>query len=248
MLAWARGQGFRGVQLNAATPGVRPRDLDRSGRRDLAATLRRHDLICSGLDLWIPPEHFCDPAHADRAVASVLLALDLAHELAMLAGGSVVSTAAVAKRPTICVSLVLAPDTPADVVAVLADRSRARVGDRGIADHAWPARDMETVPLGIGIGIDPATLIMHGDDPATAAARLGSRIASARLTDAAKAGAVGVGGRVVPGSRGGALDVLAYTVGLATAGYRGMLVVDVRGLTGHAAAVRAALDAVTSGG
>src|SRR5690606_31780409 len=36
LIDWARASGFAAVQLNAAAPGIRPRDLDRSGRRDLA--------------------------------------------------------------------------------------------------------------------------------------------------------------------------------------------------------------------
>src|SRR5690606_13026801 len=59
--------GFRAVALDASAAGLRPRDLDRSARRDLAALLRRLELAFAGLDLWIPPEHFASPEHADRA-------------------------------------------------------------------------------------------------------------------------------------------------------------------------------------
>ena len=58
-IEWAAGLGYRAVQLDGAAAGVRARDLDRSGRRDLAALLRRLQLGFSGLDLWIPPAALC---------------------------------------------------------------------------------------------------------------------------------------------------------------------------------------------
>ena len=38
------------VQLSAAQAGLRPRELDRSARRDLLATLRRRELAVAGID------------------------------------------------------------------------------------------------------------------------------------------------------------------------------------------------------
>jgi sugar phosphate isomerase/epimerase len=239
LLAWARTQGLRAVQINAATPGVRPRDLDRSARRDLAATLRRHDLECSGLDLWIPPEHFVEPAQIDRAVASVLSAIDLAHDLATLATGSVVTS-----RPSRAgVVSVLLPAQPApDALAAIAERALSR-GVR-LADHAWPPREPTPATDSVAVGLDPAVLLARNEDPCAAASRLGSRIASARLSDVAKGGGGVVGARTPIGARGGGLDPLLYFVSLATAGYPGHAVLDVRGLTHQAAAVQAAIEAI----
>ncbi len=73
--------GFRYVQLSATQSGLRPRDLDRSARRDLLVRLRRLEMQVSGLDLWIPPAHFLDPALVDRAVDAVRAALELAGDL-----------------------------------------------------------------------------------------------------------------------------------------------------------------------
>ena len=50
--------GFRHVQLDATQPGLRPRELDRSARRHLAATLRRPEDSPIGVDLWVPASHF----------------------------------------------------------------------------------------------------------------------------------------------------------------------------------------------
>lgn len=235
LLSWARSQGARAVQLNAATPGLRPRDLDRSARRDLAATLRRHDLSCSGLDLWIPPEHLVEPGHMDRAVTSVLAAIDMAKELATLADGSVVTA-----RPTRSgiVSLVLPDALASEVAASISERAISR--DVLIADHAWPPRD--NPPPAIAVGLDPAAILLRSEDPVAAASRLGGRVASARLSDLARGGGGVAGGRIAPGARGGSLDALAYVIALATTGYPGHAVLDLRGVSNQAAAVASVMD------
>ena len=43
-----------GVQFDASQPGLRARELDIGGRRDVAATLRRNELVASGIDCFIP--------------------------------------------------------------------------------------------------------------------------------------------------------------------------------------------------
>ncbi len=73
--------GIRAVQLSATQPGLRPRELNQSARRDLRATLRRRELTLTGLDCWIPPAHFLDPHHADRAIATLLATIELAADL-----------------------------------------------------------------------------------------------------------------------------------------------------------------------
>lgn len=235
LLSWAKGAGFRGVQLNATTPGVRPRDLDRSGRRDLAASLRRADLQCSGLDLWIPEAHFTDPLNVDRAVAATLAAIDLAGDLAMLASGSVVT--AQPGRPGV-VSVLLPRAVASDVLATFGNAAQAR--GVLVADHLWPERDPPANGESNMVGIDPAALLAAGQDPAAAVSRCGRRVASARLTDVARGLA---GARTAPGSRDGTLDVLAYRVSLATSGYSGFAVVDLRGVTNQAQAARVAVEA-----
>ena len=48
------GRGFTAVQLDATLAGIRPRDLSRTGRKDLTALLMRGGLRLAGLDLFIP--------------------------------------------------------------------------------------------------------------------------------------------------------------------------------------------------
>lgn len=241
LIDWAGEAGFRAVQLNAAQPGIRPRELDRSGRRELAALLRRSDTACAGLDLWIPPEHFKDPAHSDRAVEAVVGAVELAWELAGLAGGGKRATGRV-EVPAVC--LTLPPDCPAEVLDAIG-AAASRCGVRA-ADHAWPVREAGgaggTDPW-IGVGIDPAAVLGAGEDPSGLAARLGDRTAAARLSDIAAAGPTA--GRVAPGAGQGRLDVLAYGVSLAAAGYQGWTVLDLRGIVDQAAAARTARAAWT---
>ena len=239
----AASLGFRAVTLNAAAPDARPRDLGRSARRDLAALIRRHSMTSGGVDLWLPPEHLVQPAQAERALEALLDAVDFAADLAELTSGrAVVST------------LLLSPDHAGVEAALGHLRLRAASRSTRIADHRWPRRPPagtdgaappapeESPDSPIGIGLDPAHMFLTEgplSDPGAAASRHAPRVFSARLSDANGSGRCPIG---TPS--GGRLDVLAYTVALATAGYKGSLAADVRGLRDPEAGARAALAAV----
>lgn len=210
----AAGLGYRAVQLDAAAQGTRPRELDRSARRDLGAMFRRLGLELSGLDLWIPPAHFADPANTDRAVSAVGQAAALASELAAL------GVAGEGARGRV-VSVVLPEKCPEGVLAHLG--SACETHGVLLADHAWPAR-ADTGHGAVRVGFDPGAVIFAGKDPIVEAAGLSPSPASARMTDMSPSG------RVEPGSGLGRLDRAAYEAALHAAGYRGHLVVDLRGL------------------
>ena len=53
--------GVRRVQLSASQVTLRPRELDRSGRRDLLILLRRLELSAGGLDAWVPTARLNTP-------------------------------------------------------------------------------------------------------------------------------------------------------------------------------------------
>ncbi|MGD9691956.1 MAG: hypothetical protein AB7G17_03885 [Phycisphaerales bacterium] len=218
--------GPRAVALDATHPELRPRALDASARRDLASLLRRAGLVFAGLDLWIPPEHFADPSKVDRAVDATSAACALAGDLARHAAGRAL------------VSLVL-PSKPlqgaAPAIALAAEQAGAH-----LADHAWPAPSPPHAPS-IDTGIDPAALLIANADPTKEASSLltASCLASARLSDAGPFGRLPVS---APGAR---LDVLAYSVALLTGSFRHHVILDVRGLPDHTAAVYAALHAWT---
>ena len=221
-LDWAAGLGLGAVQLDAAMPGARARELDRSARRDLAAGLRRRGLALAGLDLWIPAEHFADPAHQDRAIAATVEALGLASDLASLNASH-----GAAAAPVVCVTL------PAEVP----DEVLSAVSPHGtITDCAWPACERAAT------GFDPAAVIAAGEDPVMTVAGPGGPPACARLSDLSAAG------RCVPGVEGGRLALDAYSAMLVTLGYERPVVLDLRGLRSPAEAARLAIHAWRSAG
>jgi sugar phosphate isomerase/epimerase len=238
----ARALGYRWVALDAAHPQSRPRLLTRSAVRDIAATVRRAELRCAGVDLWIPRRHFADASHADKVAEALAAAAAFAAEIAGLTDG----------RPVLSTAL----PTPgaddeaerAEAVVLHAAEAASASGVR-IADCAWPPRAASfDAASPIGVGLDPAAVIFAGRrdssaadaaqagdrasagvrrdlvgvDPPQAASKAAGAIVSARLSDITAAG------RVEPGA--GALDLLAYEVALATAGYDGPVAVDLRGV------------------
>ncbi len=216
-VGFAREAGYRGVQLNAMSPGVRARELDRSARRDIAALLRRHELLLSGVDLWIPPEHFTDTERADRAMSALGGSIGFAAEMGGLCGGRGSGGGVV--------SCVLPDD---EGVRAFAEHEAAAVGCV-VADHAWPVDDTIEAGGAIGVGIDPAVVLAgegtgggKGKGIGRMIAGLGRGVVGARLSD------LDGSGRVEAGR--GSLDLVSYEATLVTIGYAGMLVVDVRGV------------------
>jgi sugar phosphate isomerase/epimerase len=203
-----REMRFRFVQLSATQPGMRPRDLDSAARRDLLATLRRRELSVSGLDAWIPPGHFLDARHVDRAMGAAMAAIDLAADVG---------------RCPVSLSLPLRDsDDDEEGLDHLIDSLAEHAHHLGvaIADHAIPPREHEW----IGVGIDPAAWLAHQDDPARAVSMYGDRIIAARVCDLLTSGMRGPVGD--PQER--QLDVLAYRVALSVSGYSGPIVIDAR--------------------
>lgn len=211
--------GYRWLQLDGTVPTLRAREMDRSARRDLASVLRREGLMCSGIDLWIPPAHFAEAARADRAVEATVQGAEMLSELVRLG----------AARGALCVML---PATPAAGVeeALCAACERHGVD---IADHRVPLRGAAGV---IGSGIDPGAAVMAGLDPAAQVLALTGPVKSARLSDVSGAGRVPYGtGRV---------DTLAYEVALTTKGFTGAVVVDLREVPDQAQAAAGVLKRV----
>jgi sugar phosphate isomerase/epimerase len=229
-IRWLSASGVRRVQLNGAASGTRPRDLDRSARRDLAATLRREELGFTGLDLWVPSEHFIEPTRSDRALGAALSAAEMCAEIGALLGE---------RSP--CLSVALPADCPRDVTDALS--AAAESSGILIADHAWPWDRARLAGDGpIGVGLDPVAPIIGGEDPALVAARAGSRLFSARLSDVSSSGGGGGAGRAPAGGPGSRLDVLTYRAALVTIGYERDVVVDLRGLTDPAAGLAQAME------
>ncbi len=80
-LVWIAERGVGDVVVDASAADVRPRSLDRAGRRELSATVKRLGGRVAGVDLLIPAEHFESGEFADRAVGAVVDAIGLAADL-----------------------------------------------------------------------------------------------------------------------------------------------------------------------
>jgi sugar phosphate isomerase/epimerase len=221
VLAWSGTVGFSAVCLDTTVAGLRARDLDRSARRDLAASMRRVGLASGGIDLLLPPEHLTDPRHADRAIAAAVGALGLAADLAGLTQGRAV------------VAMVLPPpDGPTGWRDALVSEAQ-RVGAR-IADFAAPESAHADPASPFGIGIDTAAALAAGTDPARAISRAAPALDAVRLAD-------WDGSARVPIGRG-RLDELALRVAIATSGFAGFVAVDTRGLADPRTGAQRALE------
>lgn len=201
------GTAMRQVQLSAAQAGLRPRELDTLARRGLREKLRRLELEVSGIDAWIPAEHFVHAEHAERALDALHLAMRMAADLG---------------RVPVSVAL------PRVDATLAARRNEAIIAIEGwsehlgvlVADHATPREAREI----IGVGIDPAAILAEGGDPAMAVVESARRLVSARLCDLLR---TGMRGPIGDGS-GHRLDVEGYAAAIQTCGFARAVVVDLR--------------------
>ena len=218
--------GYRSVAWPAMTPGLRPRDLDATARRGIASELRRHELTLASVDLWIPPGHFLDPEHLDRAVTAVEAAVAFAGDLARHA--ALDPGSAGRRRPIVSTLLPSEPERRAAgrrgeelaqaIAALAAAGERAGIA---IADHA-PESSVNPSPL--ASGVDPAACLAAGRDPAATVLAAGRRLAAARLVDLFRSGLRGAIGE--PGEA--RLDIVGYRVALDVIEFRGATIVDSR--------------------
>ncbi|MCZ6835767.1 MAG: hypothetical protein O7G85_08340, partial [Planctomycetota bacterium] len=154
---------FRAVQLSATQPGLKPRELDGSARRDLLGTLRRHELIVAGIDFWIPVDHFHDPIHVDRAIGATHGALELAADLG---------------RIPLSMNLPSLNHDDSGDTARLVGSALDSISNHAerfgvmIADHSHPFVERPW----IGVGFDPSAVLGRGDSPARGVATLGSQL------------------------------------------------------------------------
>ena len=142
--------GFTSVQLDATMPALRPRVLDRSARRDLSATLRRSGLAASGLDFFIPAEHYRDMQHIERATEAAHAALELAADLGRLPLS--VNLPVTDADPQVISDLLSAADGLGVVIAVHHEAAPEDLVQ-------WLAAHDEGL---VGAGLDPAACSLRG--------------------------------------------------------------------------------------
>jgi sugar phosphate isomerase/epimerase len=219
------GQGFAAVQLDATLPGLRPRELDTTARRDVLSTAIRAGLVVAGIDFFIPAEHYQDPQHVDRAVEAAIAACTLAGDLGRVPVSLNLPTGKA--DPSVVQLIVDAADAHGVALAIHDEADLSGLAD-WLNDHAAPH---------VGLGLDPAALLIRDRDPAGVAQSHSNSITVARLSDASKGQADG--GRQVVGM--GSLELLAYRVSVDLAPQRtGPVVLDLRGLASPVDAMRCA--------
>jgi hypothetical protein len=217
--AWVRDQRVRGLTLDAGRPDCRARELGRSARRDLGAMLRRTEVEMAGIDLFIPPEHYTDPAKCERAFETVQQTAMLAVELSRLVGGR--------SRPVVSITLPKSlPEHERNGLTAVFEKYGA-IG----ADHTPGAPAPSTW---LGTGIDPAACFLASAEPARLATEPG--VVALRLTD------LNATGRCAVNAEGGRLDLVAYTGATLTSDLR-WITADTRGVGDPARAVKAAVHA-----
>ena len=204
----AQELGCRGVHISAAAHGTRPRDLDDSGRRDLLAAARRHELTIEGVDAWVRPEDLLEPTRVDAAIAATVSAIELASDMG---------------RVPVSIRLPEAGQPGADeaVAAIAAAGERLGVP---VVDHAAP---IFSRPDAITVGIDPPTWYAAGLDPMDGLAAGSGRLGSVRIADLSPEGMRGP-----PGGLEGRLDLVAYILTSRVMGFDGLAVIDVRNWPG----------------
>ncbi|HWB19142.1 MAG TPA: hypothetical protein VG711_02495 [Phycisphaerales bacterium] len=172
--------GFRHAQLSSLQAGTRPKDLDQSGRRDLAATLKRLELTAAGVDCWVPTEHFVDPERVDRAVAAVCGAIELASDLGRVAV-SLCFPARKSEGGSNSASNGVDNDAGLSSVVSAIGNYAAKYGVK-IADFGLPVHNWEMSGV-IGVGIDVAAAIANGDDPVKVVHGHAAHLVSVRVSD-----------------------------------------------------------------
>lgn len=218
-LEWASAVGFRGIQFSASDPETRPRGLSQSARRDLQATLQRLELMCSGIDLFLPVAHLSDPAHMSRAFDAILSAIELC---------------AVLGRVPLTLPIASPDETPlrAEIAAVA---SHAGVS---ILVGSPPAGQASGVSPPFAVSVDCASVLAAAGDPAMLLARLGRDLGGVRLVDLLRSGLRGPIGE----PRESRLDIIGVQAALDAAAFTGLLVADARQWASPRAGLEATLE------
>lgn len=209
------------LHLDAMFAGLRPRELDRSARRDLASMLKRLGVGATGIDLFLPPQHLADAANVDRAVGAVTGAIELLSELGTLGA---------MESKVLCLAL---PQKP--LANALQSIGSAAL-ERGVTVVDFSLPPAADVPTSIARGVDFAQVIASGQDPAALVAS--SAPGAIRLCDWDGSRRVAVGS--------GRLDVRLAAASASIAAARVPVVIDLRGLDAGKAwetAARAAVQA-----
>lgn len=198
--------------MSATDPRTRPRDFDRSARRDLVAVMQRFELRCACIDCFVPSAHFLDPAHVDRVTAAAVDAIELAAEIASIeghVGGGIV--------------VLSAPAKPEGVACFAIDAIRASAEHHGVC-VAIPATDPASIASPFFVALDPAQILANSGDPQTVALAANGRIGAVRIVDLLRSGSRGP----IHEPQESQLDCRGFVIGCRAAGFARDFVVDLR--------------------
>lgn len=218
-LEWLGAAGYRGVQLSATDPETRPRELSMSARRDLAATMTRLELACSGIDLFIPPAHFADPAHMARAFEATEAAIEFAGMLGRVP-----------------LTLPLGPRDAGEFLSAI-----TAVATRHGVDMLLPIVELSEIEMlspPCAASIDCAAVLAAGGDPSAFVFKAQSRLGGVRLVDL---GRTGLRAPILE-PRESRLDALALRIALDAVAFPRSPVVDARQWAEPAQGLAAALS------
>lgn len=245
-LEMAARLGVRGVQVSAGQPGTRPRDLDRSGRRDLLVATRRRELAIVGVDAWIRAEDLLDRTTVDAAVDRLLDAIDLAGDLGPVPvatrfpneGGEEAIRAVLASAERVGVQVVDHAVPPRGRAVKSESASPSAGGGLIVPGSLEIVETVEPAPGeafdGLGFGIDPPAWLVAGLDLLDAAGR---RIDALRLADLTRDGM-----RIPPGDADGRVDPASLLAIARTGGFEGVPIIDARRWTNPVEGIRATVE------
>ena len=238
--------GVRGVQVSAGQQGTRPRDLDRSGRRDLLVATRRRELEIVGVDAWIRAEDLLDRAAVDVAVDRLLEAVGLAGDLGPVPiatrfpseGGEEAVRAVLAAAERVGVQVVDHAVPPRGRGVRPESTEPATSGGLIVPGSVEIVETVEPAPGesfdGLGFGIDPPAWLVAGLDLLDAA---GNAVDALRLADLTRDGM-----RIPPGDADGRIDPASLLAIARTGGFDGVPVIDARRWTRPIEGIRATVD------
>lgn len=216
-LHWARSKSFCTITLDATMPGLRPRELDTSARREISVLLKRHELSLAGVDCFVPPAHLLDAAKQTRAMEALEQACNLVESLrsvwfissSLSVGTTVATSSQRASDVAVCTLLPAQLDkASASHLAHVATKAGTLIAD---CTHETPLAQCGE-SAGWARALDPRLVLAGAKDFASVV--LGaSPLAQARLPLAA------VG-----------LDITTYLALLHVRGWTGPVVLDATGV------------------
>lgn len=241
-LQQAADLGFRAVEIGATQGDLSPDGLSDSGRRHLARYIRnlglRLDALAANLETGEFVQDGIQEESLDRTRRILELAKDVGAPVVTARIGQIDKTAAPEQHDRILEAVRYLADHADNVGTVFA----IETAQADPSDLIAFLREVNC-PM-VKAAIDPAELIMDGNNPVTAVRQLADHIAIARARDAAAGAARRPGHETALGD--GQLDLAGYLYALDEAGYTGSAVVrriDSQNPVGDIALAKSHLDA-----